>query len=445
MNTLPKAFTDRIINDWAHESENLLQAISHPPATSVRIHPIKTNKISSWSSIPWCEYGYILLQRPSFAFDPYWHAGAYYVQESSSMFLQKVWSAIPRNDSPLRILDICAAPGGKSTHLLSLMKPQDFLICNEVIHSRAQVLSENITKWGYPNVMLTQSDTQKFALLKEYFDVILVDTPCSGEGLFRRDNNAMKEWSVDNCNKCVSRQKRILAHAWEALKPGAYLIYSTCTFNPQENENNIQWLIDEYNATCIPINYNSSEITIIDKYEVIGYQFLPHRTKGEGFFISLIQKKGIKIENEYNQLSITKNMPASVMLATIHSEHQEYFYFKNKIHLINVFLSKEMIYLQRYLHIIQVGTAIAAMRGEKIILEHALAMSIYLNKNNFSQIKLTLEQSLEYLRKNELDIDMSSYPKGWHLVVYDDTPLGWCKVLDHRINNYYPTAWRLRK
>src|SRR6187399_197007 len=214
--------------------------------TSIRVNPSKQFEISNLKfQIPWTEYGYYLEARPSFTFDPLFHAGCYYVQEASSMFLEQAVKQTIDLSQPLKILDLCAAPGGKSTHILSLITKESLLVSNEVIRSRANILTDNIVKWGCSNVIVTNNDPRDFQRLENYFDVMVVDAPCSGSGLFRRDPDAIEEWSEQNVALCSQRQQRILADILPALKNGGVLIYSTCSYSKEEDEEICEWLSDE--------------------------------------------------------------------------------------------------------------------------------------------------------------------------------------------------------
>lgn len=242
--------------------------------------------------VPWCRKGYYLAHRPLFTLDPLFHAGAYYVQEASSMFLEQVLKRyLP--DHPVAMLDLCAAPGGKSTHARSLLPEGSLLVSNEVMRNRAQILAENITKWGNADVVVTQSDPADFASLEETFDIMLTDVPCSGEGMFRKDEGAISDWSVENVELCRQRQRRILGDAWPCLKPGGLLIYSTCTYNTDENEENVRWICQTLGAEVLPVE-------VLPEWQITGnlladsdfpvYRFLPHRTRGEGLFMAVMRK-----------------------------------------------------------------------------------------------------------------------------------------------------------
>lgn len=208
------------------------------------------------------------------------------------MFLEQLCRVV-WPEKPALVLDLCGAPGGKTTHLMSLLQPGDLLVANEVIRSRARILQENVTKWGIPGVVVTSGDPAAFASLGEIFDLIVVDAPCSGEGLFRKEPRAAEEWSPDHTRLCASRQKRILSEAWKCLRPGGAMVYSTCTFNPDENEENLEWLAQTAGASFLEVVPDPDwgiETSVHGK--VTGYRFYPHRLRGEGFFAAVVRKEG---------------------------------------------------------------------------------------------------------------------------------------------------------
>ena len=250
--------------------------------------------------VPWCPEGYYLEGRPQFTFDPLFHAGCYYVQEAASMFVTHVIKWIMENgqwkmETPLQMLDLCAAPGGKSTAMLSVLPEDCTLVSNEPIPTRAQILLENITKWGAKNCIVTNNYPRDFKKAKAKFDLILCDVPCSGEGMFRKDPATISEWSVQNVEKCWRLQREIVADAWECLNPGGIMIYSTCTFNTKENEENVRWIMEEYDAEVIDIPIDASwHITgsLLDGFEAPVYRFIPGITKSEGLFVCVLRKRG---------------------------------------------------------------------------------------------------------------------------------------------------------
>ena len=290
---LPQAFIERtrqLIGDEAYTQFE--EALQTETPVSIRPNRMKCSQPVEGEPIPWASSGSYLNNRPTFTFDPLFHAGCYYVQEASSMFVERVLQEYVKE--PVVMLDLCAAPGGKSTLCRSALPEGSLLVANEVMRNRSQVLAENLIKWGHPEVVVTNNDPADFTDLTHLFDVILTDVPCSGEGMFRKDQVAVDEWSLENVDICWKRQRRILADIWPALKPGGILIYSTCTFNREEDEDNVAWIAKELDADVL-------SVPVEDSWGITGnltgkdfpvYRFLPHKTKGEGFFLGVLKKRG---------------------------------------------------------------------------------------------------------------------------------------------------------
>jgi len=233
---LPAEFAGRMRSRLGSESETFFRALGDEAVVSVRYNPLKLALPANLKAVPWCRTGAYLDQRPVFTFDPAIHAGCYYVQEASSMFLEQAVVQLKLHEKKILALDLCASPGGKTTHLASLLHPDSLILSNETIQSRLAPLKENVIKWGSGNVLVTQNDPADFASLESFFDLVVIDAPCSGEGLFRKDHDSMQQWSPQNCDLCASRQQGILKDVLPCLKPGGVLVYSTCTFNEKENE-----------------------------------------------------------------------------------------------------------------------------------------------------------------------------------------------------------------
>ena len=223
-------------------------AFDSPASVAVRKNPFKDGTCPEGREVPWCRHGRILPERPQFTLDPHFHAGAYYVQDSSSMFVGHAFRELLGSmdvpvGRPVRVLDLCAAPGGKTTDIAASLREAFgdgfLLVSNEVMKARAGVLADNVALWGDPNVVVTSDDPSAFAALPGFFDIIVADVPCSGEGMFRKDEEAQRQWSEDNVALCAARQKRIVADVWPALKQDGLFVYSTCTFNVYENDGNV--------------------------------------------------------------------------------------------------------------------------------------------------------------------------------------------------------------
>jgi len=291
----PPNFLNSIAGSPGLDAENFSKA--HQTAespTSIRLNPFKPSTIKGHEKVAWCTEGYYLNSRPSFTFDPLFHAGCYYVQEASSMFISHILYYINKEDDSIKVLDLCAAPGGKSTLISSALKENDLLVANEIIKTRVPVLTDNLTRWGTANTIVSNNDPKDFGKVKGFFDIILVDAPCSGSGMFRKDPNAMNEWSEANVNLCHQRQERILADVYPALKEDGYLIYSTCSYSMEENEDILDWLCNEFDLESI-------RIPVKDDWGIVesqssqnkawGYRFYPDKVKGEGLFAACLKKK----------------------------------------------------------------------------------------------------------------------------------------------------------
>ena len=411
--------------------------------TSIRLNPFKKADFQNQKSkIPWTEHGYYLETRPSFTFDPLFHAGCYYVQEASSMFLEQAFRKTTDLSKQLRVLDLCAAPGGKSTHIQSLISKDSLLVSNEVIRSRAAVLKDNIVKWGSPNVVVTNNDPKDFARLQNYFDVIVVDAPCSGSGLFRRDPAAITEWSENNVQLCSQRQQRILADIWPALKNDGILIYSTCSYSRQEDEEIVSWLKTEFSVAAITLPVDPGlGITISDG----GCRFWPDKVKGEGFFIACFQKKegddyvALKIKGKAEPIT---NKERTIINNWVKSDGLSFVKHAETVYAWPEILYNDFNLLLGQLRVIYSGVLTGVLMRDKLVPDHALAMSDIFSAS-VGKIELAYEDARKYLQRKELRLDTQF--RGWHLAAFQGHPLGWINILPNRINNYYPKELRILK
>ncbi len=424
--------------------------------TSIRINPLKNFEIrnskfeiSRLEKVPWTEYGYYLKERPSFTFDPLFHAGCYYVQEASSMFLEQALKQTIDLSKPLKTLDLAAAPGGKSTHIQSLVSKDSLLVSNEVIRSRGNILKDNIIKWGSNNVVVTNNDPKDFARLENYFDVIVVDAPCSGSGLFRRDEEAIGEWSENNVQLCSQRQQRILADVWPALKKEGVLVYSTCSYSEEEDEEIIEWMRKELSIVNCQLSIDPDWKIITTKSDagIEGSRFWPDKVKGEGFFIACLKKMEDGDERKA-EIKVTKKIEMvskkemEIVKYWVKESDHEFVKVQNAVYAVPKKLLSDFNFMSNNLHVIYFGTLIGEIVREKLIPSHALAMS-QLASDNIGKVELGIEQAIRYLQKK--DLKEVNTGKGWNLVTYKNLPLGWINVLPTRINNYYPKELRILK
>ena len=424
----------------AEEIPLFLEALGKEPASSVRFNPFKQAAADmSGTQVEWCGDALTLDERISFTLDPLFHAGAYYVQESSSMFLGHVLrNIIGEQPRGFRMLDLCAAPGGKSTHAAAVMGKDNLLVSNEVIRSRAKILQENVIKWGSGNIAVTNNDPKDFSKLKNFFDIMIVDAPCSGEGMFRKNEKARDEWSLQNVKLCSERQRRILSDSWDTLKPGGWLVYSTCTFNRSENEEQMEWLASEFDAevvTGIPV---FDGITVTDS----GFRFYPHKVNGEGLFLGIVRKKGEYTAKQKNNKSSLfskvdkKRFPLKADLSTY-----ELFSLNNGVSLINSDFYADLRQLGQYLNVIYAGVEVGESIHGKLKPSHALSLWADLPEKIFPNIDVDIETAREYLRKNNIGVGM--YGEGYNTVAYNGLPIGFVKRIGGRVNNLYPKESRI--
>ena len=432
------AFIQRVEKD-PFLGNNLLIALDTIPPVSVRFHPEKVHsKLDILSEVSWCENAFYLKERPSFTLDPLFHAGSYYPQEAGSMVLDTVLRQLDLPTEPT-VLDLCAAPGGKSTLIASFLENKGLLVSNEVIQQRARILKENLNKWGYTNTIVTNNDPKDFDRLPDFFDVIVVDAPCSGEGMFRKDANARTEWSEDNVQLCTGRQKRIVMDVWDALSPGGFLIYSTCTFNSNENEENVSWLIDEVGAELIKIQVPA---TIIEGRNGIGNYCVPGKTETEGFYIAVLQKpSGDKKRQKYmrkGDFVLQKELMDLRNFAK--TDEISIFNWNDKLMAIPKGLEDKMLHVQSQLRLQKMGTTLGEIAKKGIIPNEELALNPFLNCYE-SKIELEHHQALQYLHGDTFSLAGN---QGFQLMTFQNESLGWIKHLGNRFNNLYPKEWRIR-
>lgn len=429
------------------------QSLSIPAPTSIRLNPNKINAhFDKNESVKWCEAGKYLTERPSFTLDASFWAGTYYVQEASSMFVGEAVRQI-LNEETKNVLDLCAAPGGKSTHLSTLIGEERLLVSNEVIKSRVNILEENLVRWGNANYLITNNDPQDFAKLESFFDVMVIDAPCSGEGMFRKEEIARKEWSLDNVHLCSARQKRILEDVIPALKTDGFLIYSTCTYNLKENEENMQILLAQgFESIRLKIEEDWGIIEVCEKYEgkdLFAYRFFPHLLKGEGFFLACLQKKeGIqkksKLKSQKSRYEPLPRKQISLVEKWLEnpSDFELHTFNKNIVFALPLYFAEEAHILANHLFLKKLGFELGEIKGNDFVPAHDLAMN-QIKSLEINTMELTESQALDFLRKNELQINISNQ-NGWTLATYQGQALGWMKILPNRINNYYPNHLRIK-
>lgn len=447
---IPVAFISRIQTQFATSASEFIGALNNSPHISLRLNSLKPCE-TEWGDnekILWCSEGRYLHEKPVFTLDPLFHAGCYYPQEASSMVLDWLLRNVCQLPDEPKVLDLCAAPGGKSTLLSSFLCGKGLLVANEVIRNRAAILVENLMKWGAPNSIVTRNDPADFGSLNSFFDLMVIDAPCSGEGMFRKDQRAVDEWSEDNANMCSLRQQRILSDVWPALKEGGYLIYSTCTFNPAENEDNIAWLVREYGAEVLPVIVPESwGVASIEVTTGNGLAFYPHRVKGEGFFVAVLKKvspgKVLSINRKQGKSRNNLNVPEG--LEQLFSSHIKLSYFEEMDgwRAFPDYFDAELNVIQHKLNVLNYGVQIGKFIKKNLVPSHELAMSNLLNKQFFQKVDLPKYEALRFLKGESL-MFRNECEKGYLLITYKEVPLGFVKNIGTRMNNLYPSGWRIR-
>lgn len=445
----PKQFIIQIEQMFPGEAAALLQALDSDPSVAIRLNRAKCGSAPprGMLRVPWCSRGYYLTERPQFTFDPAFHAGRYYVQDASSMIISHIISGLVA--TPVRYLDLCAAPGGKSTAAIDALPHGSLMVCNEIMPARARILKENIIKWGNPRSIVTCSDSATVAHLYEYFDVIAADVPCSGEGMFRKDAEAVAQWSPSLVSQCAARQREIVDNAWQALRPGGLFIYSTCTFNRCEDEDMVRYIINAHGADTVNLD-------IPDEWQVHpalddhmhAYRFLPHLTRGEGLFVCVLRKPLAPGAAESRKLRVpkrAKTKPQQVpSLARTWIDCPDSFSFSTDGESVTAFpvdLADDLELLSGALRVIAHGCRIADMKGKDLIPTQDLALCSALCSDSFASCELDYNAAIAYLRGEAIVIDA---PRGMVLLTYGNLPIGFAKNLGSRANNLYPKEWRVK-
>lgn len=453
MAPLPTQFAQRMEQELGSHFQDFSEALLAPSPTSIRLNPGKTYAYThGLEPVPWCQGAYYLQERPAFYKDPAIFAGAYYVQEASSMFLDLVMRQHAPLNSPLAVLDLCAAPGGKSTLLSSLIPPDGLLVSNELVGKRVPPLMENLVRWGNPHVVVTQNNPLDFAPIEAVFDVIVIDAPCSGEGMFRKDPKAVQQWNPGLVEACAARQKQILQAVMHTLKPGGLLVYSTCTFSRAENEDNITWLANQGDFEPLTVTtqwgITPSEIPANGQC-FMGYRFYPHLAKGEGFFLCALRKA----EGHSNHLRLPKKAAKLPLIPFKHHPHFahwlhdasmfEFIGLEDTVHFFPKASLPLLNYLHHHLHVRQMGIEGGKFKQQKFIPAHPLAVSNAIDRK-LPSFALSYEQAIAFLQKKDFALDDQGL-RNWVLATYEGNVLGLMKMLGNRINNHYPAELRIRK
>jgi 16S rRNA C967 or C1407 C5-methylase (RsmB/RsmF family)/NOL1/NOP2/fmu family ribosome biogenesis protein len=444
--TLPNEFTTYTRQLMGEELFHLLQeGLSGEAPTSIRVNPFKATLPEDADSVPWCQEGLYLTSRPAFTFDPALHAGLYYVQEAASMFVCEVVRQLI--DKPVTMLDLCAAPGGKSTALRSVLPKGSLLFTNEPVKNRASILKENIIKFGHPDVIVTNNFPRDYRKAGLMFDAILADVPCSGEGMFRKDPGSIEEWSIQNVEKCRVLQRSIVEDIWPCLQPGGILIYSTCTFNAHEDEENASWIAEQLGAEFITLDIPEEwHITGSLVSDIPACRFIPGKTRGEGLFLTVLRKKGTQENNrkaaKYAQKEHCNN---NVHDLTTQWLNGSFSCITEKDFLRAIPTTWTSLYnnVKSKLHILHAGVGLGTIKGKAVVPDASLALSTSLRADAFPTAELSYLDAIRFLRREPVELPQEC-PRGFVVVTYMGHPLGFEKNLGTRANNLYPQEWKIK-
>ena len=461
MKSLPEGFITMLAGLGLSDAAGALA--SGVPEVSVRVNRRKPTPALSADTVPWCADGCYLAERPVFALDPRWHQGRYYVQEAGSMFVSHVVRSLAAGwTGPIAALDACAAPGGKTTAVIDALPEGSLVVANEYVPARAAVLRENVVKWGYPSVIVTRGDTAALSRLGETFDLVVADVPCSGEGMMRKDDDAVSQWSEGLVRDCAALQWEIVCNLWHTLRPGGVMVYSTCTFNRQEDELNVMRILSELGGESveIPVGESWGITGAIDAPGVYAYRFVPGRTRGEGLFLSVIRKVGdgntdrstggcfSDSSTGARSKSKSKGKPAEKVPANLGgwlSRAADYELYASGDR-VNAFPRMWMPVLERVGRVTDVihdGVHVASLKGRDYVPAHGLVMSDAFNKTVFPSVDIDNETALRYLRGESPSLP-ASVPRGIVTLTFDGHPLGLVKNLGNRTNSLYPKEWSLK-
>ncbi len=441
MSSLPFDFTQRIQQD-AFYPANLLEALDTQAPTSVRLHPRRTHALALGNPVPWNQDAYYLSERPSFTYDPLFHAGAYYPQEAGSMYLRQALEVLDLPKDPV-FLDLSAAPGGKSTLIAAFLNQRGVLIANEIVRSRAYILAENLTKWGYSNTFVCNHSPEELSALRSKIDVLVLDAPCSGEGMFRKDTAARAEWSLSAAENCAARQHDILEAAWPLIKENGYLIYSTCTFNPEENESLLKDFFEQEDTLVVqPTFFEGMQ----QDREKIGHYFFPGQIQSEGFYIAILQKSGPEKNKSKakNSLQINKTEQqkgqqiAQTLPLTLNVAHD--FWLENDQLYAATCVARQFFEKLPALKWLKKGVHVAQLFKKSWAPAYDLVYSLDLEWE-LPKFEVAQEQALQILHGESQQCPL---PAAHYLVTFKGEKIAMIKQLGQRFNNLHPTEWRIR-
>jgi len=442
---LPPEFVQRMKGQLGNEAEEFLNALDRPSPTSIRLHHLKgRSSFELHEKVKWCDTGYYLETRPLFYLDPHWHAGAYYVQEASSMILDDVIRQLNLDDQPRIWLDVCASPGGKTGILAKHLGPGDVLGANEVVGQRRTILRENLTRAGFLNTFISGEPAASFT--EPFADILLIDAPCAGEGMMRKEAEAIRQWAPSLVQSCSLMQKQIVSDAVKALKPDGFLIYSTCSYSMEENIQNVAYFSEKHQLTCVHLSFPDDwGISTLQQGDYVGYQLYPHKVKGEGLFIAVLQNTSAE-ESKYRKFKKPFNLfePVPGWMASNLDKPETKRLRKNNPQNQFVTAGAEAKANEVLMHIPRAECLAEAgeLKGRDFVPSHFLAMA-GAQHVDYAILPLDRSAALDYLERTSTTLPPVETP-GWYVISFEETLLGWAKYTPQGWKNHYPMNWRLR-
>jgi 16S rRNA C967 or C1407 C5-methylase (RsmB/RsmF family)/NOL1/NOP2/fmu family ribosome biogenesis protein len=458
--SIPLKFLNRMESLLGDEFPSFKSAIEGKPNVSVRYNPNKNHptNLNIDTDVKWCKDAFYLAERPSFVFDPYFHCGSYYVQEASSMIIDHIFRTCLDLNQPQKVLDLCAAPGGKSSLVLSLLNKDSLLISNELVGSRARVLKENLDRWGYANNIVANNRADAYSGLNNFLDAVVLDAPCSGEGMFRKHDLSIEQWSQKKIDELSSIQRDLLSLMAPLIRDNGIIIYSTCTHALEEDEKNVEWFLEQFPAfEQVQIDLEeawgiSNQIAAEHYPEIAAaYRMFFHKARGEGFFFSVFRKKeghaGRFKNSKKNTTSLKPLDNKTKALFTSFLNHPEDFELRkdgDEIYALPIKYVDDILILDSRMRLIKKGIHLGTSKGKKWIPTHDFALSNIIKRSAFPIIEIGHEDALRYYKGMNLESE-NKLEQGWALIAHNDNILGWVKVLPNRINNHLPKGWEIRK
>lgn len=443
-------FVNQVRRTFASEADDMLTAIADSaPEVSIRINPAKVaaDRLAGLRPVPWCKWGAYLDERPQFTFDVDFQAGNYYVQDASSMFIAHVIAQCVK--TPVRYLDLCAAPGGKTTAAISALPAGSLVVANEIVPARAKILAQNVEKWGAGNCFVSSNAPADLGKLTHYFDVVAADVPCSGEGMFRKDDEAVAQWTPQLVAECAARQRDIVADAWQALRPGGLFVYSTCTYNTLEDEDMVAYMVSELGAVPQEVDVTGcTGVHVAVKGEWPCYRFLPHMVRGEGLFVCVMRKpddepvKDVMRRRKKNLGNRPKGVaaPETVKSWLRSGGDCTIAAHGDRIVACQAQFGEDLVLLSKNLRLLHDGTLVGVQKGRNIVPSQQLAWSADLAREAFVVAEVDYATAIAFLQRQTVVVDA---PKGYVLLAHRGAPLGFVNNLGTRANNLYPKEYRI--